>query len=140
MDSVRIRRAFAATVAGTAMAGGALLATTTGASAADTDDPRAVAHDGNAVTCEQAGLPGELLDPGDVDYVISADGRFLTILAEHVFVTGVVVKGGPGYNVYDTSTLGGPPWEDLRSPLNKGGNVPQISHWFACGEDRNEGS
>lgn len=140
MDSARIRRGFAATVAAVAMTGGALLATTTGASAATTDDPRATAFDGNAVTCEQAGLPGDLLGPSDVDYVISADGRYLTILAEHVFVTGVVVKGGPGYNVYDTSSLGGPPWEDLRSPLNRGGKVPQISHWFACGEDRSEGS
>jgi hypothetical protein len=47
-------------------------------------------------------------------------------------IVAVIVKGGPAYNVYDYSgnfrlSDGG-----LTSPLNGGGNIPQISHYVVC--------
>jgi hypothetical protein len=52
-----------------------------------------------------------------------------------VVVDAVVVKGGPAYNVYSNPaflppTL--PPDQHYISPLNGGGNVPDLSHWFIC--------
>lgn len=107
---------------------------------AQTEDPRATVFPGNATTCEDAGLEGEILTPG-VDFTYTGGGpddQFVTIesVSEGTEVTGIVVKGGPNYNVYVPGTLGlpaDPPWEDLRSPLNEGGNIPTISNWFVCG-------
>ena len=52
-----------------------------------------------------------------------------------VTVDAVVVKGGNGYNVYSNTTylppkLASP--QDYVAPLNNGGNIPTISHWFVC--------
>jgi hypothetical protein len=47
-------------------------------------------------------------------------------------LVGVVVKGGDAYNVYLPDKFSGFPWTELHSPINNGGNVPTISHWFAC--------
>jgi hypothetical protein len=65
--------------------------------------------------------------------------QYLTLTAKPgVTVTGIVMKGGNGFNVYVPGEKGleeAPgPWEKLYAPLNKGGNIPQISHWYACGE------
>jgi hypothetical protein len=58
-----------------------------------------------------------------------------------VTIDAVVVKGGPAYNVYstDSGTPAGnhvPPAEDTPTqyiaPLNGGGNIPTVSHWFIC--------
>lgn len=56
-------------------------------------------------------------------------------------ITGVIVKGGPGYDVYSyasgnsatslTVTRDGDT-QGLTSPLNNGGNVPTISHFTVC--------
>jgi hypothetical protein len=110
-------------------------------------DPRAVVGDqvnvdidqrGNA--CEVVGLPGdELTMPAGT---FSVDGVDIDITAnpEGYVLTGVVVKGGPAYNVYaatapaGTTPLGDLPWLDLHPPLNASGNPAGISHWFVCAE------
>jgi hypothetical protein len=50
-------------------------------------------------------------------------------------IDAIIVKGGNGYNEYTTPsflppTLASP--QHYISPLNRGGNVPTISHWFLC--------
>lgn len=121
------------------LAVGLSLGAATAAHAAETADPRATAHDGNATTCADAGLTGE-----DVtEHVTYERGKpnedqYLDITAvdDGVEVTGIVVKGSNGYNVYIPGEKGlgeTPPWEDLRSPLTDSGNLPQISHWYVCG-------
>jgi hypothetical protein len=52
-----------------------------------------------------------------------------------VVIDAVVVKGGDGYNVYSNATFLPPtlpPPQHYISPLNGGGTVPTISHWFVC--------
>ena len=120
---------------------GLLLGSSAVASAEDTQDPRAIAHDGNVTTCGSAGVSGTLLKPV-VDYQFTGGvpnvDQYVTItgVSGGVTVSAVVVKGGDGYNVYVPGRLGlpaTPPWTNLRSPLNGGGNIPQISHWYVCG-------
>ncbi|MFB9728973.1 hypothetical protein [Haloechinothrix salitolerans] len=121
------------------------------------EDPRATSYTGqeNAKTCKDIGVSGELiayLDEDDGEYTERItyergqleDNRYLDILSvdPEVDVTGIVVKGADGYNVYIPGEEGdggvalneNPPWKDLRSPLKKG-KVPQISHWYICGVD-----
>lgn len=124
----------------------AVMAGTAGLAAAqETDDPRATPHPGNATTCtggqDPAGLSGDILMPGiDFTFTRGVDDvdQFVDILSlsPGVTVSGIVVKGGPNYNVYVPGEKGlppTPPWTDLRSPLVGMGNVPAISHWFVCG-------
>jgi hypothetical protein len=66
-------------------------------------------------------------------FTLSSDGRFLsfTQVSPGFDVEAVLVKGGPDAFVFDfpgATTSGGP----LRSPLNGGGNIPQISHYTVC--------
>jgi hypothetical protein len=52
-----------------------------------------------------------------------------------VIIDAVVVKGGPAYNLYTNATFLPPtlpPPQHYISPLNGGGNVPDLSHWFVC--------
>lgn len=120
--------------------------------AAETEDDRAQAFDGNATRCD--GGPGQTADLnlagteyglGDSAYTAPAgvitfaqgtpnSDQYLdiTAVAAGFTVTGVVVKGGPGYNLYLPTALGTLPWLDLVSPLNAGNQLPTISHWFAC--------
>jgi len=59
----------------------------------------------------------------------------ITLLTGTVVVDAVVVKGGPAYNVYSNPAVLPPalgPDQHYISPLNPGGNVPTISHWFVC--------
>ncbi|MEU6642213.1 hypothetical protein ABZ863_06645 [Saccharomonospora sp. NPDC046836] len=119
------------------LAGTAGLASATGSK----EDPRAEITPGNATTCADAGLAGTLLEKG-VDFTFVKGGQedqFVTIetVAAGVTVSGIVVKGGPAYNIYVPGERGlavTPPWEKLRSPLNRGGNIPVISHWYVCGD------
>ncbi|WP_020664981.1 hypothetical protein [Amycolatopsis benzoatilytica] len=133
--STRLRAGF--TVA--AVAGLALLGTATSALACTTDDGRAKPIEGNATTCAQAKVPGDLLGAGDLTVTGGTQqDKYLNVTAvkDGVTVNAIVVKGGPGFNVYVPGQRGlsaTPPWEKLRSPLNGGGQVPTISHWFACG-------
>lgn len=92
--------------------------------------------EGNATTCEDAIEAGADFTGTDLDNTVimgtvSEDGTELDVelINDDWTITAVIVKGGPRYMVYTE-----PPWEDLVAPLNDGGNVPEISHWFACGE------
>ncbi|WP_245900483.1 hypothetical protein [Prauserella shujinwangii] len=126
------------------MALGVLAGSATAASATFQEDPRAEIVDGNVDegmkdACQKAGLDGEPIDKGDVDYTGGTqEDRFLTItgIPDGAEVTGIIVKGGDKYNLYVPGEKGlpeEPTWEKLRAPLNKGGQIPQISHWFLCG-------
>jgi hypothetical protein len=116
-------------------------------------DPRAKFVSGNVTTCPGAGFPGAiqvgaegnspandanvsgtpkanagLIQPGqgeEVDVAITGGA----------VIDGVIVKGGPAFNVYSNTTVLPPalaPDEHYISPLNGGGNVPDLSHWFVC--------
>lgn len=62
-----------------------------------------------------------------IDFFVADDGIELSFKAYNICVNKVYVKGGNGYRVYD---LGGVySTEGLVSPLNNGGNIPQISHY-----------
>jgi hypothetical protein len=109
---------------------------------------------GNVVTCAGAGFAGSIqmgsptnanasdanvsgtvktnagsIQPGqgqEVDVAITGAG---------VAIDAVIVKGGPAYNVYANAGVLPPalgPDQHYISPLNGGGNVPTISHWFVC--------
>ncbi|QFZ17051.1 hypothetical protein [Saccharothrix syringae] len=99
---------------------------------------------GHADACAKVGLAGKAHDGSTGDLKLQftvTGGTYLTItggVAGHT-VTGVVVKGGDGYTVYKAAELGDLPWEGLKSPLNGGGKVPAISHWFFCAEQTTPG-
>jgi hypothetical protein len=131
--SLRTRTAAFVLVTGAGLLAGGLLAGPTGAAPADppqSGDPRATAVAGNATTCAGAGLPGVKVTVGAT---VDATNTYLTITSvpAGVTLTGVVVKGGPAFNVYagDQRTM-------LHAPLVPSGKPAQISHWFACGTDR----
>ena len=94
-------------------------------------DDRAKSYAGNAVTCADAGLAGSI-----VEVTASDDGTYLDITAvpEGTTVSGVVVKGGNGYNVYAAGSLGELPWLELHAPVNASDNPAAISHSYVCGE------
>lgn len=123
-----------------------------GAGAASPSDDRADFHSGNAVTCGDVGFPASTLafangtgsiDDGNVSGVV-VDGTTVNVdnPPAGVVIQAVVVKGGPAYNVYSTNSgtpVPGnhvPPAEAIPteyiSPLNNGGNIPTVSHWFIC--------
>jgi hypothetical protein len=59
----------------------------------------------------------------------------VSLTGANIVIDAVVVKGGPAYNVYSSSavlppTLAAP--QHYISPLNPGGRVPALSHWFIC--------
>jgi len=105
------------------------LATPPGATPQPGDD-RATAHAGNVTTCAEAGLTGTTT----LDSLGTADATntYVTITAADIptgdTLVDVVVKGGPAYNVYQGLTA----WTLLHAPINPGGQIPTISHWFAC--------
>ncbi|MDV6011406.1 hypothetical protein [Haloechinothrix sp. LS1_15] len=147
-----VRRVLASTTTAALVAGGMMVGVVATAHAAE-EDPRAERHDGNVKTCEYAELGGEIIavwdeKNEDLDNLEISGGEpgtdtHLTIsgLADGVEVTGIVVKGGPAYNIYEPGERGldeGVSWEDLRAPLVANDNIPEISHWFACGEPGEE--
>lgn len=117
---------------------------------ASPSDDRARFVGGNATSCEDVGRP-----PGDVQLkgpgarpasdsfvegtvdgqrrlqvTITAAGR-----AAGVVIRAVVVKGSDGHNVYERRAVLPPdlgPPQNYVPPLNGGGNIPVISHWFVC--------
>lgn len=100
------------------------------------EDSRATLYsDDNASTCKDAGLAGVIIEKDQIDFETDESNIFLNItdVPSDVELTGIVVKGGNAYNVYSPDQR-----DDLRSPLNGGGNIPQISHWFACGQQSNQ--
>jgi hypothetical protein len=117
---------------------------------ASPSDDRAEFHDGNATRCDQIdGVPDEHFQVSGQGSSAGGDG-FVEVTTEGkkrvnveitsdgedagVVVDAVVVKGGDGYNVYRDPYV--PPALDppqnYISPLNMGGNVADISHWFVC--------
>jgi LPXTG-motif cell wall-anchored protein len=99
----------------------------------------------NATTCAQAGLTGSLLlgdeSPNQPTGAAgqgtkSGSPEAVTLLINPGYtITGVVVKGGPGYIVYGPF---GPSANyiqvtNLLPPVNPGEQNPKISHWFVCG-------
>ncbi len=107
----------------------------------DSGDPRATAFSGNAVTCAGAGLPGQILitspdssGASNQFVTVTSDGTFLDVTVQPgVTVTGVVVKGGPNYNVYPGGLFVDGSENDLHAPLVGNDSIPMISHWFICG-------
>jgi len=110
--------------------------------APESGDERATAHPGNVVPADCPTLfPGSTAVPqGDIDFTggDNTDGVDITGLPEGVTVVGVVIKGGPAYNVYPN--LGDLPWEGLHAPLAPSGKPAAVSHWFACGTGKTETS
>lgn len=108
----------------------ALPAAATDDSQPDPGDDRATAYPGNAVTCEDAGLSGEIVE--GLRIFINEERTIFAIasssIPDGIELTGIVVKGGDAYNVYPGDVLTG-----LHAPLNNGGQIPQVSHWYACG-------
>ncbi|ANZ35744.1 hypothetical protein BBK82_06270 [Lentzea guizhouensis] len=110
-------------------------------------DDRAVAYDGNVDikhkdACTVGGLSGTPIEPGKFTFTGGVDQQDLDItgIPANTTITGVVVKGSDAYNVYLAPKLGELPWNDLRSPQNNGGQVPAISHWYACGVEKDQSS
>ncbi|GAA0254113.1 hypothetical protein GCM10010492_63560 [Saccharothrix mutabilis subsp. mutabilis] len=107
-------------------------------------DPRATVYVGNLEindkenVCEVAGLAGTPFDEEDgVKYELDGSTKINILGFEGYTITGVVVKGSNVANIYDASKVD--PLTGLISPLNPGGNVPDISHWFLCAvEDEGE--
>ncbi|WP_309114160.1 hypothetical protein [Saccharothrix sp.] len=107
-------------------------------------DPRATVYVGNLEikdnvnACELAGLPGTPFDENHgVKFELDGSTKIDVLGFEGHVITGVVVKGSNVANIYDASKVD--PLTDLISPLNEGGNVPDISHWFICAiEDEEE--
>ncbi len=96
-----------------------------------------VEFDGNATTCADVGLNGSDFFEGSTTSGQTVTARFTATVTSNQFVTisavadgvtfqAIVVKGGDGYNVYN------PRVANMQSPLNGGGNVPALSHWYAC--------
>ena len=115
--------------------------------APDSGDTRATAYSGNVDinhddACTVGGLTGEPIAPEEFEFTGGEDQQDLDItgLPEGVEITGVVVKGAEAYNVYLAAKLGEQlPWNDLKSP-DKKDNVPNISHWYACGVEEQPSS
>jgi len=150
-----LRARITGSVSAVALVAGLTVALTAGsAGAASPSDDRADFHSGNVVNCGQIGLPNDTLafangtgsiDDGNVSGVV-VNGTTVNVddPSAGVTIDAVVVKGGPAYNVYSTSSGTGPgdpsnhvpPAEDTPTeyiaPLNGGGNVPTVSHWFIC--------
>lgn len=154
-----VRKPRLAAIAGTMalVAVAAFASVVPSATGATTDDDRATPHDGNVTNCGSgkngAGVGGTLafangtdsIDDGNVSGEV-VDGTTVNVFppAPGVTILAVIVKGGPGYNVYSTSSGTGPgdpsnhvpPTEpqltEYVSPLVGSGNIPTVSHWFIC--------
>lgn len=135
-----------AAIAATTFAVAATLFSGAAASAVEepTEDSRATFVAGNLTSCgdgdKGADVGGDLISKDDLTFTGGEPNvdQYLdiTAIAEGVTVTGIVVKGGDNSNVYvpgENGLSATPPWLDLRAPLNDGGSIPQISHWFVCG-------
>lgn len=125
-------------VLATALAGSAFFAAAASATPGPVSgDDRATAHSGNKVEKDCPTLfPGSTaVARADLTFSVDGTNTYLDITAvkDGVEVAGVIVKGGPAYNVYRTAKLGDLAWLDLHSPLVPSGKPAQISHWFACG-------
>jgi len=126
-----------AAVAGTALLGAVATAAAAPPAAPISGDDRATVHPGNRVAADCAELfaGSTSVDLANLTFSIDPTNTYIdvTALKDGVEIAGVVVKGGPAYNVYDVKDLGDLAWLDLHSPLVPSGKPAQISHWFVCG-------
>jgi hypothetical protein len=112
--------------------GGAAVATATPDDPPQSGDDRATAVAGNVKKCAEAGIPGvEITVTSSITEKTYID---ITAAQAGYEITGVVVKGSPGYNKYPN--LGALPWNDLHAPLTSSGKPAEESHWFVCGEKK----
>jgi LPXTG-motif cell wall-anchored protein len=117
-------------------------------------DSRAQFFEGNVVLCGGVGFAGsdQLSAVGNNsanDANVAATAQLnagpvqpgqgeevnVTITNPAAVIDAVVVKGGNGYNVYANPVFlppGLPAPQHYISPLNGGGEVPNLSHWFIC--------
>jgi hypothetical protein len=83
-----------------------------------------VDYAGNINSC--ADLGAGYVDASALVTVTANDGTYLSYTATDAVVG--VIKGGNNYRVYPAATAG----VALHAPLNRGGNVPAISHYLFC--------
>ena len=129
----RLARALAAV--GVILAGIGVIPPAASATPTPIEDPRATVVAGNVTTCSAVGYASDLQLGADSssggsasDIVVTNDGIYLQVTNGGTYVIDVViVKGGPAYNVYPGTVT-----SNLRSPVNGGGSIPAISHWFLC--------
>jgi len=119
-------------------------------------DPRAQFVAGNVVTCSGAGIvstPGtHIIQVGAPENNPASDINLSGVVTPHagggeelsvtiaptanVVIDGVIVKGGDGYNLYTNPAVLPPALAPANqhyiAPLNGGGNIPVLSHWFVC--------
>src|SRR6478609_260054 len=156
MKRATLRARVAGSVGAIALVAGLTASVTLGAGAAANPQPsdsRATMVAGNVTTCAGAGLAGDIqvgsssngnASDANISGVVKANaGTTQPGVGQEVDITRinpvhidvVVVKGGPAYNVYSNPAVLPPalgPDQHYISPLNPGGNVPTISHWFVC--------
>jgi len=132
-----------AAFAGAALLGVAGTAAATPPAAPISGDDRATVHSGNKVAADCAELfaGSTSVDLAGLTVSIDESNTYIDVTAvndvtDGVEVAGVVVKGGPAYNIYDPADLGDLAWLDLHSPLVPSGKPAQISHWFVCGVEK----
>jgi LPXTG-motif cell wall-anchored protein len=135
-DSTTLRRlARALAAAGLMVAGIGLIPHAAGATTSPTEDPRATVVSGNVTTCAAVGYGSDLQLGADSssggtanDIVVTNNGTYLQVSNSGTYLIDVIiVKGGDAYNVYPGTVT-----SNLRGPLNDGGNIPAIGHWFLC--------
>jgi hypothetical protein len=113
-------------------------------------DPRATYHAGN-VTPDGNGNNTQGCTGSSTDITstlnVTINDPLITINPPYPTAPfSIFVKGGPAWNQYDYTAGGsvggsGPPplfpnaanLTDLHPPVNNGGNIAGISHWFGCG-------
>jgi hypothetical protein len=125
---------------------GALIGFTGLASASPSDrtpesgDDRATAHSGNVVgkDCSDLFAGSIAVDQGDIRFEggDNTAGLDITSVPDGIEIVGVIVKGGPAYNMY--SGLGDLPWSGLHAPLVSSGKPAAVSHWFVCGVEKED--
>ncbi len=129
--------------AGALIGAGGLASATPPDRAPESGDDRASAHAGNVVAADCPELfPGSTaVAQGDIDFTggDDTDGVDITEMPDGVEVAGVIVKGGPAYNVYPADALGDLPWEGLHAPLVPSGKPAAVSHWFVCAAEQGGG-
>jgi uncharacterized repeat protein (TIGR01451 family) len=141
-------------VAVTALAGVGVVLSGPAAWADSPSDPRASFVAGNVTTCGGVGLGSDTqlgsdsnnsASDNNVSGVVKTNAGSVqpgqgqevdvSLTNPNVVIDVAMVKGGNGYNLYTNGTYLPPalgPDQHYISPLNNGGNVPTISHWFVC--------
>jgi len=156
MKRATLRARVVGSVGAIALVAGLTASLTPGAGAAANPQPsdsRATMVAGNVTTCAGAGFAGDIqvgsssngnASDANISGVVKTNaGTTQPGVGQEVDITrinpvqidAVIVKGGPAYNVYSNASVLPPalgPDHHYISPLNPGGNVPTISHWFVC--------